>query len=78
MAVEYTFGRGAKEIGPGLFEVRDGMEVMRTDPSDQVWWSWEVKDSIGIMSIHVNPKPEEIQAHWMKPEKAHPLDDSER
>lgn len=69
MSVEVTFGRGEKEIAPGKFEVRDGMEVLRTDPKDEVWYSWDVVGCTGVMTFHVNPKPEDIKPHWKWPER---------
>jgi hypothetical protein len=66
MAVEVTFGRGEGELAPGVVEVRDGMEVFRAQ-GDDVWYSWKVVDCVGIMTFHINPKPEEIQPHWERP-----------
>jgi hypothetical protein len=67
MAVDVTFGRGEGELAPGVVELRDGMEMLRADPTDDVWYSWKVVDCVGIMTFHINPKPEEIQPHWERP-----------
>lgn len=69
MAVDVTFGRGLKELAPGVYEIKDGAEMFRSDPTDDVWYSWDVVGCAGVMTFHVNPKPEDIQPHWKRPDR---------
>lgn len=66
MVAKVTFGVGEKELAPGVVQLRDGMELIRADPEDEVWQSYRVAGCYGILTLHVNPKPEEIKPDWKK------------